>query len=73
MVAHASVASSKPEVKLDSHADTYMVRDNCLVTHDHNRLVDVYSYDPKDGHRIATTVEPSTMPHALLSEWCVYQ
>ena len=37
MVAHASVASIKPKVELDSH-------------------VNVYSYDPKDGHRSAKTV-----------------
>ena len=28
-VAHASVASSKNKVELDSHADTYVVGDNC--------------------------------------------
>ena len=33
MVAHASFASSKPEVELDSHADTGVVGDNCLVIH----------------------------------------
>ena len=57
MVAHASVASSKPKVELDSHADTCVVGDNCLVIHDHNRPVNVYSYDPKDGHRSAKTVD----------------
>ena len=56
-VAHASVASSKPKVELDSHADTCVVGDNCLVIHDHNRPVNVYSYDPKDGHRSAKTVD----------------
>ena len=57
MVAYASVASSKPKVELDSHADTCIVCDNCLVLHDHNRLVNVYSYDPRDGHRSAKTVD----------------
>ena len=31
--------------------------DNCLVIHDHNRSVNVYSYDPKDSHRSAKTVD----------------
>ena len=57
MVAHAAVASSKPKVELDSHADTCVVCINCLVIYDHNRLVNVYSYDPKDGHRSAMTVD----------------
>ena len=54
-VAHASVASSKPKVELDSHADTCVVGDNCLVIHKNNRPVNVYSYDPKDGHRSVKT------------------
>ena len=53
MVAHASVGSSKSKVELDSHADMCVVGDNCFIIHDHNRLVNVYSYDPKDGHRSA--------------------
>ena len=98
MVVHASFASSKPKVEVDTHADMCVVGDNCLVVHDHNRPVNVYSYDPKDGHRSAKTVdaavryqdppsgqifmisylywwprEPSSMPHAVLSEWNAYQ
>ena len=57
MVAHASVASSKPKEELDSHADTYVVGDNWLVVCDHNRPVNVYSCDLKDGHRSAKTVD----------------
>ena len=56
IVAHASVASSKPKVELDSHADTCVVGDNCVVVHNLNRPVNVYSYDPMDGHRSAKTV-----------------
>ena len=56
-VSHASVASSKPKVELDSHADTYVVGDNCFVVHNINRPVNVYSYDPKDGHRSDETVD----------------
>ena len=48
MVTHASVASSKPKEELDSHADTCVVGDNCLVIQDHNRPFYVYSYDAKD-------------------------
>ena len=44
-MAHGSVATSKPKVELDSYPDTFVVGDNCLVTHDHNRPVNFYSYD----------------------------
>ena len=57
MVARASVASSKPKVELDSHADMCVVGDNCLVFHDYNRPVNVHKYDLKDGHRSAKTID----------------
>ena len=57
MVAHASVVSSNHRVELDSHVDRCVVCDNCLVIHDHNRPVNVYSYDPKDSHSSAKTVD----------------
>ena len=57
MVAHASVASTKPKVELESHADTCVVGDDCLVIYDHNRPVNVYSYDPKVDHRSAKAVD----------------
>ena len=56
-VTHASVASSKPKVELVSHAEQCVVGDNCFVIHDHNRPVNIYCYDPKDGHRSAQTVD----------------
>ena len=56
-MAHASVASSKPKVDLDSHTDMCEVSDIFLVIHDHNRPVKVYSYDPKDNHRTTKTVD----------------
>ena len=34
-----------------------VVGNNSLVIHDHNRPVYVYSYDTKDGHRSAKTVD----------------
>ena len=54
-MAHASVASSKLTVELDSHADTCVVDHNCLVIHNHNSPVNIYSYDPKDGNKSAKT------------------
>ena len=54
-MAHTSVASSKPEVELDSHADTCVIGDNYSVTHNHYRPVNVCSCNPKDGHRSAKT------------------
>ena len=49
------------KVELDSHADTCVVGDNFLVIHDHNKAVNVYSYDPKDGHRRAMTFDTTVM------------
>ena len=57
MVTHVPVASSKPKVELDSHADTSVIGDKCLVSHDHYRPVNVYSHGPKDGHKGAKTVD----------------
>ena len=57
MVAHALVTSRKPEVEFVSHADTCVVGDKCLAIQDHNRPVNVYSYDPKYGCKSAKTVD----------------
>ena len=57
MLAHDSVASSKSKVELDSHADKCVVGDIYLVIHDHNKPVNVYNYDPKNGHRSAKIVD----------------
>ena len=48
-VAQVPVASSKPKVELDTHADNYVVGNNSLVIDNQNKSVNVYSYDPKDG------------------------
>ena len=53
----ASIASSKPSIELDSHADTWLVGHNCLVIDHHNKPVNVYSYNPKDGHGRAKTFD----------------
>ena len=55
MVDHVSVVSSKPKVELDLHASIPVGGDICLVIHDHIILVNVYSYNQKDGHRSAKT------------------
>ena len=59
MVAHASVASSKPNVEFDSHVNVCVVGDISLVIHDHNRPVNVYSYD----HRSVKTVDATVGYH----------
>ena len=69
MVAHASIASSKPKVKLDSYADMCVVGDNCLGVHDYNRPVNVYSYNPEDGHKSARTVNAAVGYQATQSGW----
>ena len=53
MLSHASVPSSKPKVELDSHTNTCVVGD----VHNDTRPVNVYSYDSKDGHISAKTVD----------------
>ena len=44
-------------VELYSHADTCVVGDNFLVIHKYNKSVNVYSYDPNDGHRKTKLVD----------------
>ena len=63
MYTYASVASSKPKVELNLHADSCVVGNNCLVIHDHYRLVNIYSYEPKDGHRTAKKVDTAVGYH----------
>ena len=55
-MAHASVVSSKPKEELVSYAETCVIGDICLVIHDHNRPINVYSYDPKGDYRSAKTI-----------------
>ena len=43
-------------MELDLHAEKCVVGDNSLVIHDHNRPVNIYSFDPKDSHRSAEMV-----------------
>ena len=67
--AHASVAKSKPKVELDSHAYKCVVGDNCLIIYDHDRLVNIDSYNPKDGHRSAKTVDAAVGYQDPQSGW----
>ena len=57
IVAHASGGSSKPKKELDSHADMCVVGDNCIFILEHNKPVNVYSYDPNNDYRSAKTVD----------------
>ena len=63
MMAHTSVSSSKHKVELDSHVETYVVGDTCWVIHDHDKPFNVYSYDPKNGHKCAKTVHATIDYH----------
>ena len=56
MDACVSVATSNHKVELELHEDTFEVGDKSLVNHHHDKPVNVYHYDPKDGHRSAKTV-----------------
>ena len=41
----------KTKIELDSHADTFVVGDLCIVICDHNRAVDIFRFDPKAGSK----------------------
>ena len=43
---HTSLAVVETKIELNSHADTCVVGDHCLILHDHNRPLNVYGYDP---------------------------
>ena len=60
-IAQAEVTCRRPKKELKSHADTCAVGNNCLVVHDHDRPVNVYSYNPKDGYKCAQTVNPEAI------------
>ena len=36
---HISLVVVKPKIELDSHADTCVVGDHCVIVHDHNRIL----------------------------------
>ena len=61
LVAHALVASSNPRVELDSHSDMCVFANNCLVIHDHNKPVNVYSCDPKDCNKSVKMVNATVV------------
>ena len=86
--AHTSIAVVKTKIELDSHADTYVVGDHCLIVHDHHRPVNIYRYDPKAGSKHACIVNATvayTVPEtgqvviisinhvAVSCEWCASQ
>ena len=45
---HTSIALVETKIELDS-IQIYVVSDNCLIVHDHNRPVNVNVYNPKAG------------------------
>ena len=51
----SSVTCLKSE--LDSHADTCVVGKHALVVHEHNKMVNVFSYDPKSKGKPAKIVD----------------
>ena len=46
-----SLSLSQHKTELDSHADTCTVGKNALITHIHNRNVNVHAYDPSMGSK----------------------
>ncbi len=48
--------NSKIQVELNSHPDSSVVGSNVLVIHDHERYIDVSSYDNTPRHENITTV-----------------
>ena len=55
--AQISIAVVKTKVELDSHVDTCVVGDHCLIVCDHNRPFNVYGYNPKAGLKHARVVD----------------
>eukprot|EP00970_Alexandrium_tamarense_P011212 scaffold2397_cov104-Alexandrium_tamarense.AAC.2 len=54
----SSVTCLKSE--LDSHADTCVVGKHALVVHEHNKMVNVFSYDPKSKGNLPRSSMPSS-------------
>lgn len=42
---------------LDSHGDTSVVNDDCLIIHDHSRPVNVFSHDLNDSNKCVRSVD----------------
>ena len=53
---HNSLAVIKTKIELDSHADTCVVHNQCLIVHDHDRPENVFGYNPKTGSKHACIV-----------------
>ena len=51
--ANTSIAVVKTKIKSDSHANTCIVCDHCLIVHDHKRP----GHDPKAGSKCAPVVD----------------
>ena len=57
LIAHTSLAVVKTKIKLDSHADTCVICNHCLIVHDLSRPINVYGYGPKAGSKHAHIVD----------------
>ena len=47
--AYISLPAVETKIELDTHADTCVVGDHCLIVHDHNKPVSIYINDLKAG------------------------
>ena len=55
--AQKSLAVVKSKIELDSHADTCVLNDQCLIVHNHNTPVSVEGYDSKVESKHACIVD----------------
>ena len=51
------VLHSQTEIELDSHVNTCVVGDHCLVVQDHNRPENAFGNNPKVGSKHACIVD----------------
>ena len=71
-IAQKSISAVKTHIKLDSHKDTCVVSDQCLVIHYYNRSLNVLGFDPNTGSKHDTIVDATVaydkhkMGHVLI-------
>ena len=63
-VGQALVAISKPKLELDSYADTCVVGHYCLVIQDHEKAINVFSYNLNN---VLSAPEQSMQQYAMMS------
>ena len=57
MCNHTSITIVNTKIELDSHADTFIEGDHCLIAYDHIRPMNVYQYNSKAGLKHACVVD----------------